>query len=238
MAIDGGAYKLESGLKKHNQKRIEAGWEQIKEKLAQLRKTSLDILHYTKDREPEYTTVSLHHISFLLHDAVRSKAVRHGIRLQTDLPPLDIHFQADAHALESALFNIVDNAVESCVYAGTKREHTVTIEARYVPTSDDTLHEESTVTSTSFSNSPQTQTVLPTSGNIVFSFHDTGTGMDEETLENMFTLFFSSKGAQGTGIGLYVAYEIIAAHDGDVKVSSQIGQGTTFTVTLPVFTDQ
>jgi signal transduction histidine kinase len=64
---------------------------------------------------------------------------------------------------------------------------------------------------------------------------DTGKGIPEENLKKVFDPFFTTKPVgQGTGLGLSVSYEIIKKHGGEVKVSSKVGEGTTFTVMLPV----
>jgi signal transduction histidine kinase len=63
---------------------------------------------------------------------------------------------------------------------------------------------------------------------------DTGVGMTEETQARIFQPFFSTKGEQGTGLGLSVTYDIVAAHKGTIRVESKVGQGTTFYVELPL----
>jgi len=64
---------------------------------------------------------------------------------------------------------------------------------------------------------------------------DTGRGIPEENLGKLFTPFFTTKAlGKGTGLGLSIVYGIIKMHRGQIAVQSQVGQGTTFTVTLPV----
>jgi two-component system cell cycle sensor histidine kinase/response regulator CckA len=74
-------------------------------------------------------------------------------------------------------------------------------------------------------------------GNYVhFSVSDTGSGIEEENLQKIFDPYFSTKIKEtGSGLGLYVTYGIIKAHNGHVEVSSTIGKGTTFDVYLPAF---
>lgn len=64
---------------------------------------------------------------------------------------------------------------------------------------------------------------------------DTGRGISEENLGKLFAPFFTTKAlGKGTGLGLSIVYGIIKMHRGQIAVQSQVGQGTTFTVTLPV----
>lgn len=64
-------------------------------------------------------------------------------------------------------------------------------------------------------------------------FADTGTGMPEDVRQKIFDPFYTTKGAQGTGLGLSVSYSIIERHEGLISVASEIGSGTVFTITLP-----
>jgi signal transduction histidine kinase/FixJ family two-component response regulator len=67
-----------------------------------------------------------------------------------------------------------------------------------------------------------------------FAIEDNGVGMDPETRSRIFTLFFSSKGRQGTGLGLFIAGKVISEHGGEIRVESTKGEGSRFTVTLPL----
>ena len=61
---------------------------------------------------------------------------------------------------------------------------------------------------------------------------DTGSGIPAEQLPHIFEPLYTTK-QEGTGLGLYIMQEIVAAHGGEVMVESVVGQGTTFTLTLP-----
>ncbi|MEA2030485.1 MAG: cache domain-containing protein [candidate division Zixibacteria bacterium] len=72
-------------------------------------------------------------------------------------------------------------------------------------------------------------------GKVLISVADTGCGIKKENLEMIFEPFFTTKSVgKGTGLGLSVSYGIIRKHDGTMKVKSKEGEGTTFTITLPV----
>jgi len=66
-------------------------------------------------------------------------------------------------------------------------------------------------------------------------FADTGTGMPEDVQQKIFEPFFTTKGANGTGLGLSVSYSIIERHEGSIRVDSEQGCGTVFTIYLPAF---
>ena len=63
---------------------------------------------------------------------------------------------------------------------------------------------------------------------------DTGVGMSEDVRRRVFDPFFTTKGDEGTGLGLSVSHSIVERHGGDLRVDSRPGEGTTFTITLPI----
>jgi len=72
----------------------------------------------------------------------------------------------------------------------------------------------------------------------VLSVQDTGVGMDTRTVAKIFDPFFTTKSKdKGTGLGLAMVYNIVQQHGGFIDVYSEIGQGSTFSVYLPVFPD-
>jgi len=68
---------------------------------------------------------------------------------------------------------------------------------------------------------------------VQLKFSDTGQGMPPETVSRLFEPFFTTK-EQGSGLGLYISYTIIQSLNGKIEVSSAVGRGTTFAISLPL----
>jgi signal transduction histidine kinase len=75
----------------------------------------------------------------------------------------------------------------------------------------------------------------PDEREMALSIQDSGVGMDEQTIAQIFEPFYSTKG-DGTGLGLSVSYGIIQGHGGRIEVESELGQGSRFTIWLPCYT--
>jgi len=112
-------------------------------------------------------------------------------------------FEGDHHAVHSMLVNLLENSLDACRLDKQSRAHEVWLEAAVEGDS------------------------------AVFEISDNGIGMDQETREKAFSLFFSSKGAEGTGLGLFIAHKIVARHRGTIDLQSTPGEGTRFVVRLP-----
>lgn len=74
---------------------------------------------------------------------------------------------------------------------------------------------------------------LEDAGDLVFEVADDGCGMDWEVKGKIFTTFFTTKGGQGTGLGLLTTRKIVQEHGGRIDVESEPGKGTTFRIRLP-----
>lgn len=65
---------------------------------------------------------------------------------------------------------------------------------------------------------------------------DTGSGIREEDLDKIFDAFFTTKDSvKGVGLGLSVCYGFVKDHGGNLRVLSKVGEGTTFTIVLPIY---
>jgi PAS domain S-box-containing protein len=201
--MDGGIYLVNSGLKKDDQERVNTGWEMVLRNVGKIRSSVLDILYYARDREPEWSETVTKEIVNEVYDVMSTKAADHKIEFVKTFESADGRFEADARAVRAMLINLVDNAFDACRLDRKKEAHRVTMTIRGLP---DHVH---------------------------FEIADNGIGMEQEAREKAFTLFFTSKGSGGTGLGLFIANKIVQSHGGRIELESAPDQGSRFTVTLP-----
>ena len=161
-----------------------------------------DILYYAKDRVPNWEPQAAAEVAADVCEMMESRANDLKIELRKDLDPEAGEFEADASAVRALMANLVENSLDACRLDEKKPEHKVVVRVRGEPE------------------------------HILFEVTDNGIGMDQETLEKSFTLFFSSKGT-GTGLGLFIADKIAQAHGGAIDLESEPGKGTRFVVRLP-----
>ena len=93
------------------------------------------------------------------------------------------------------------------------------------------------IVSTHYQSPPSGAGVANTEGggSIIIKVQDNGIGMPEATQEKIFQPFFTTKPTgQGTGLGLSLAYDIVKAHGGEIKVDSKENEGTIFSIVLPI----
>jgi PAS domain S-box-containing protein len=201
--MDGGIYLVNTGLKKDDQNRIKTGWEMVARNVERIRSTVLDILYYAKDRQPDWQEVTARDVIAEVCAVMAAKADSHGIEFSQQVIAEDDRFQADPSALRSLLVNMIDNSVDACRVDKKKDAHQVSL------------------------------LVDGDAQEIRFTIEDNGIGMAREVQDKAFTLFFSSKGAGGTGLGLFIANKIAQAHGGRIELTSELDQGTRFVIALP-----
>ena len=70
-------------------------------------------------------------------------------------------------------------------------------------------------------------------GRTVVEVSDTGEGIPDSVLPQIFDIFCTTKGSRGTGFGLAVTRKIVEEHGGEIEVDTLVGQGSTFRIILP-----
>ena len=151
-----------------------------------------------------------------LLDTVLSKKARVVYDLAAELP----NIQADASQIRQIVMNLLTNASDALEErAGMIRIHTEVVAATRQTLQDMYLDED-----------------LPEGDYVLLEVSDTGVGMSSETLQRIFDPFFTTK-FTGRGLGLAAVLGIVRGHRGAIQVRSRIGEGTSFSVLLPVSTE-
>jgi signal transduction histidine kinase len=202
-SLDGGLYLVESGFARKQETSVEEGWQIVKQTVAHIRKLMLDILFYSKKREFSFREVGVREFAGEISKAVAGKLEDQQIDFQAQYDADLGTFAIDAGYLRAALSNILENAIDACGQNAAGERARV----RMTFTAD--------------------------ARRVCIEITDTGVGMDADTLERLFTVFFSTKGRRGTGLGLFVANQVVAQHGGQIRVHSQEGKGTTFRIIVP-----
>ncbi len=206
--LDGGMYLLSTGMEKNKPERVQKGWKMIRRNVEHIRSVVLDLLYIAKEREPHFEPVSLKELATVIVEMLEKRAEDLEIDFQIDLADDVGTCEVDSKSMKESLLNILDNAFDACRVDERKDSHFV----RFSLTSEE--------------------------DDAVFRIQDNGMGMDRETREKVFSLFFSSKGVEGTGLGLFTANKVIEKHRGVIEVDSEPGKGTSFTIRIPKVRDQ
>jgi two-component system, OmpR family, phosphate regulon sensor histidine kinase PhoR len=146
--------------------------------------------------------VELDRVVPLVLSLFRERAEKKGVRLVAELADVLPHVEADARAIEHVLSNLVDNAVKYCPTGSTIRV-----------------------------------SAAESAGRVELVVADTGPGIAQEHLPRVFERFYRvdagrSRELGGTGLGLSIVKHMVEAMRGKVSVTSVVGKGSTFTVTL------
>jgi len=203
--LDGGLYLLDAGLKKENLGKIKEGGDILKLMVERIRRMVSDILFYAKERNLRRDKVNIHAFATEVICVVEPKIQTHKIQLQQHFDLRVETIEIDSGFVHSALINILENAIDACLRDKGNQEPTIEF------------------------------TVRNDKKNLFFIISDNGVGMDMETRDKLFSLFYSSKGRDGTGLGLFLSNKIIAQHGGSINVDSVSGKGTRFTIQIPLF---
>jgi len=202
--LDGGIYMVNTGFAKDKPERVEKGWEMVQRNVERIRSMVLDILYYAKDRELAVEEVDLAALVSEFREGLEKKASDADTTLEIDIAEDTSVFPGDPQAIRAMLLNLLENSLDACRMDKDKDCHTIRLGIR---------------------RDPQM---------MVIEVEDNGMGMDQETREKLFSLFFSSKGIKGTGLGLFISNKIVDKHGGSIGVDSEPGRGAKFEIRLPL----
>lgn len=168
------------------------------------------LLDFARQSVPEKREVGLNDVVNNAARIVQNQLALHHIRLelnvQLDLPAVHV----DANQIQQVLVNLLVNAGDAMPKDGGK------------------------ITLTTALVDPAKAASESSGGEVKIIVSDNGCGIPRENLSKIFDPFFTTKGQKGNGLGLAIAWGIIDKHSGRITVDSEVGQGTTFTIVLPV----
>ncbi|MEE2706742.1 MAG: ATP-binding protein [Planctomycetota bacterium] len=200
--IRGGSYLIELGLEEDDKEVMQKGWTIVEKNQARISNLVMDMLAFSKDREPEVIAADLNDVVADVIEIMQTRAEEMSVKLSWrpagDLPKL----MFDPEGMHRAVLNVVTNAIDAC----------------------ETIENASVEVSTSY---------LPAEDEVRVVVEDNGSGIEPEQLQNLFTLFVSTKGARGTGLGLHVSQKICREHGGRILVDSQPNSGSRFILEIP-----
>lgn len=115
-----------------------------------------------------------------------------------------IEREVDRASLQASLVNLLENGLDACRLDGNRKVHRVSL------------------------------SLVREDGFARFEVADNGVGMEGETLARLFDPFFSTKGREGTGLGLYIARKVAEQHGGTLEAFSEPGSGARFSLRIPL----
>ncbi|ADK86316.1 integral membrane sensor signal transduction histidine kinase [Desulfarculus baarsii DSM 2075] len=179
--------------------------QQIKLQIDRCGNITQSILKFARQKDVTPQELSLSQLTPEIVAMVRKKAQVNGVELAISSDPATPKVQGDASQVQQVLLNLINNAMDAAI-------------ARHGASG----------------GRVELRVGVDGEGQARLSVSDNGVGISEENLRRIFTPFFTTKPVgQGTGLGLSVCFGIIDAMGGTIDVASQVGQGSTFTITLP-----
>jgi PAS domain S-box-containing protein len=204
--LKGGSYMVNIGIDKNNTDKLKTGWNMVQRNIARTSDLVQDLLSYSKERQPEMAPCRPNDIVEEVCELMQEVANENHVTLEMELSPQLQEVMMDQRSLHRSLLNLVSNAIDACRDDPTTgKDHRVKV-----------------------------VTAVDADNYIRFDVRDNGSGMSAEVKSRLFSSFFSTKGPQGTGLGLLVTSKLIEEHKGTIQVESEPSEGTTFTIRLPL----
>jgi signal transduction histidine kinase len=180
----------------------------LRREVERLRGILSDFLEYAGELRLDLSNANVNEAVGELVDFFQPQAEQNRVRLRADLASEGMLATIDVKHVKQALLNLMLNAVQAMAQSPEGRPRELIVQTRRVREADRTE-------------------------SIAIHVIDTGPGITPEAREKLFKPYFTTK-AGGTGLGLATTRRLIEAHHGRLDVHSEVGQGTDFTVLLPV----
>lgn len=183
-----------------------------------LNKLAVDVTQFSRQKPLSRSRVDLHRLLDASIELVADRIREKSTPVKKEFGSETLRGDWDADQLRQVFVNLLANAIDA---SGEAMPITIRVE-RVTP--DDRMTEER-------GNGQRARAGWQPRARITIA--DQGTGMDEETRGRIFEPFFTTK-KRGTGLGLAIVKQIIEQHGGTIDITSAPGQGTRFTIDLPL----
>ncbi|MBW2592023.1 MAG: PAS domain-containing protein [Deltaproteobacteria bacterium] len=201
-ALDGGMYFLKSGIGKGDIKRIHKGVETLARNIERIRLFSKAFLNYSRFRTITPTLSNPADIVTEVVESFAAKVRENEIKIKLQADQPVAPAPLDYEKIHECVTNLVGNAIDAFVDVDKDRDKKVWVK----------VYEEE--------------------GAIYIEIKDNGCGIDKDHRQRLFNKFFTTKGLEGTGLGLLMTQKIIQEHGGNISVLSKKGQGSIFRIRL------
>lgn len=202
--LEGGVFVVETAIEDNDNQLLSRGWGMVTRNIGRVSALVGDLLSYSKEREPRYEEIDPNSLVEDVCALFDLRAKERSIEIMRDFDAMIEPIQLDQRGIHTALTNLVSNAIDACESDLEESDHLIVVKTRQAE-----------------------------EGAILFEVSDNGIGMDEDVQQKVFSSFFSTKGAKGTGLGLLVTSKIVQEHGGEISFASEPGKGTNFAFTLP-----
>jgi len=207
MGLEGGIFIVNDGLDRDSRETIDEGWEMVERNVHRITAIIKDLLFTAKEREPKFERdVCPEEIVLEVRDLYARRMEGEQVEVVAEVSSEHHRGIFDPDAIHNLLCNLVGNAIDACRFDPSEHKQAYRVVLRCRQNGN---------------------------GDTVFEVEDNGEGIPEDLTRKVFHEFFSSKGTEGTGIGLLVVQKVAEEHGGTVSFSSHPGEGTLFTVTIP-----
>jgi len=201
--IRGGSYLIEMGLKEHDEEVIRKGWNIVERNQNRISALVMDMLTFSKDREPDLTVAQLNQTVADVVELMRLRAEEEEVELLWRPAESMPQIVFDPEGIHRAVLNVVTNAIDAVGERPKPRRVEV---------------------ATQFSAQEGVARII---------VEDNGPGIPPDQIEYLFSPFVSSKKSRGTGLGLPVSRKILSEHGGRILVQSEPEHGSRFMLELP-----
>lgn len=222
--ISGGSHLIQLGLDKHNEELIRKGWDIVERNQTRISHLILDMLTFSKEREPAYEFRDIHEILTEIIDLMRPGAEELNIEIVLKQEKTIPKFYFDAEQIHRAITNIITNGIEA-VYS-----------LYDIPEDqgDDGLKWNDIFDSSKQKGMIRISVDLDEENSIVLiDTDDNGPGIAKSQRASLFKPFYSEKKGRGTGLGLSVAEKVVGEHNGTLQIEDSDLGGARFKITLP-----